>query len=102
MTTPTGCLTGLAVIFTQGLVGGSYPCGCKKMLKWLSALILILIFGLIFEKLKINESPALILTCQKLSWITGCNGVHYSFLEGSGIVVLMSRRFQDCTFAKLC
>ena len=35
--TPMGCLTGLGVIFAGGLVGGSYPCGCFKMLKWLAA-----------------------------------------------------------------
>ena len=62
--TPTGRLTGLGVIFPRGSVGGSYPCGCFKMLKWLSALILFLIFPLIFEKLKIRGSPALILTSQ--------------------------------------
>ena len=38
ITTPTGCLTGLGAIFTRGLVGGSYGCGCTKLLKWLSAL----------------------------------------------------------------
>ena len=37
--TPMGCLMGLGVISPRGLVGGSYPCGCFKMLKWLSALI---------------------------------------------------------------
>ena len=37
--TPTGCLTGLGVIFPRGSVGGSYQCGCFKMLKWLSASI---------------------------------------------------------------
>ena len=47
--TPTGCLTGLGVISPRGLVGGSYPCGCFKMLKRLSALILFLIFGLKFK-----------------------------------------------------
>ena len=31
--TPMGCLTGLGVIFTQGLMGRSYTCGCFKMLK---------------------------------------------------------------------
>ena len=48
--TPTGCLTGLGVIFPRGLVGGSYPCGCFKILKRLLALILFFIFPLIFEK----------------------------------------------------
>ena len=42
--TPMGCLTGLDVIFPWGLVGGSYPCGCFKMLKWLSALIFLFDF----------------------------------------------------------
>ena len=36
--TPMGCLTGLHVISPRGLVAGSYPCGCLKMFKWLSAL----------------------------------------------------------------
>ena len=48
--TPMGCLTGLGVIFPRGLVGGPYACGCFEMLKWLSALILFLIFSLIFER----------------------------------------------------
>ena len=39
--TPMGCLTGLGVIPPRGLVGGSYPCGRFKMLKWLSALIFV-------------------------------------------------------------
>ena len=39
--TPMGCLTGLGVISHRGLVGGSYACGCFKMLKWLSALIFV-------------------------------------------------------------
>ena len=65
--TSMGCLTGLGVIFPRGLVGESYPCGCFKMLKRLSALISFLIFGLIFQKLKINESPALILISQILT-----------------------------------
>ena len=56
--TPMGCSTGLGVIFPQGLVAGSYPFGCFKMLKWLSAVIFVLvIFELIYEKLKIKESP---------------------------------------------
>ena len=38
ITPPTGCPTGLGVIFTRGLVGWSYLCGGKKLLKWLSAL----------------------------------------------------------------
>ena len=62
--TPMGCLTGLGVISPRGLVGGSYPCGCFKMLNWLLALILFLIFGLTFEKLKIKKLPALILISQ--------------------------------------
>ena len=66
--TPMGCLTGLGVILSRGLVGGSYPCGCFKTLKWLSALIfLFLIFGLMFEKYKINESLTLILISQILT-----------------------------------
>ena len=65
--TPMGCLTGLGVISPRGLVGGSYPCGYFKMLKWLLALILFLIFELIFENLKIKESPALILISKILT-----------------------------------
>ena len=42
--TPMGCLTGLGAISPRGLVGGSYPCGCFKMLKWLSAFIFVFIF----------------------------------------------------------
>ena len=42
--TPMGCLTGLGVISSRELVGGSYPCGCLKMLKWLSALIFVFNF----------------------------------------------------------
>ena len=42
--TPMGCLTGLGVIFPWGLVRRSYPCGCFKMLKWLSALIFVVHF----------------------------------------------------------
>ena len=42
--TPMGCLAGLGVISPQGLVGGSCPCGCFKMLKWLSALIFVFNF----------------------------------------------------------
>ena len=43
--TPMGCLTGLGVISPRGLGGGgSYPCGCFKMLKWLSALIFVFNF----------------------------------------------------------
>ena len=42
--TPMGCLTGLGVISPRGLVGGSYPCGSFKMLKWLSALIFVFNF----------------------------------------------------------
>ena len=37
--TPMGCITSLGVILPRELVGGSYPCGCLKMLKWVSALI---------------------------------------------------------------
>ena len=44
--TPTGCLTGLGVISPRGLVGGSYPCGCFKMLKWLSAFIFVFNFSI--------------------------------------------------------
>ena len=44
--TPTGCLTGLGVIFPRGLVGGSYPCRCFKMLKCLSALIFVFNFSM--------------------------------------------------------
>ena len=44
--TPMGRLTGLGVIFPRGLVGGSYPCGCFKMLKWLSALIFVYNFSI--------------------------------------------------------
>ena len=44
--TPTGCLTGLGVFFPRGLVGGSYPCGCFKKLKWLSALIFVFNFSI--------------------------------------------------------
>ena len=32
--TPMGCLARLGVIFPRGLVGGAYPCGCFKMMKW--------------------------------------------------------------------
>ena len=42
--TAMGCLTGLGVISPRGLVGGSYPCGCFKMLKWLSALMFVFNF----------------------------------------------------------
>ena len=64
--TPMGCLTGLGVMFPRGLVGRSYPCGCFQMLQWLSALIFAFILGLIFQKLKIKESPALISISQIL------------------------------------
>ena len=64
--TPVGCLAGLGVIFPRGLPGGSYPCGCFKMLQWLSALILFLRSGVIFERLKINESPPLTLMSEIL------------------------------------
>ena len=42
--TPMRCVTGLDVSSPRGLVGGSYPCGCFKMLKWLSALIFVFNF----------------------------------------------------------
>ena len=42
--TPMGCLAGLGVTFPWGWVGGSYPCGCFKMLKLLSALIFVFNF----------------------------------------------------------
>ena len=42
--TSMGCLTGLGVIFPRGLVGGSYQCGCFKILKWLSTLIFVVNF----------------------------------------------------------
>ena len=42
--TPMGCFTGLSVIFSRGLVGGSYPCGCFEMLKWPLAIIFVLNF----------------------------------------------------------
>ena len=42
--TPMGCLTGLGVFLPRGLVGGSYPCGCFKMLKRLSALFFVFHF----------------------------------------------------------
>ena len=38
--TPMGCYKGFGVIIPQELVGGCYPCGCFKMLKWLSAFFL--------------------------------------------------------------
>ena len=44
--TPTGSLTGFGVIFPRGLVRWSYPCGCFKMLKWLSALIFVFNFSI--------------------------------------------------------
>ena len=44
--TPMGCLMGLGVISPWGLVRGSYPCGCFKMLKWLSALIFVFNFSI--------------------------------------------------------
>ena len=42
--TPIGSLTGLGVIFPRGLLGASYPCGCFKFLKWLSALTFVFNF----------------------------------------------------------
>ena len=42
--TPMGCFMSLGVIFPRALVGGSYPCGCFKMLKRLSALIFVFTF----------------------------------------------------------
>ena len=50
--TPMGCLMGLGVISTRGLGGGSYPCGCFKMLKWLSALIFVFKFSINIRKVK--------------------------------------------------
>ena len=45
--TPTGFFRGLhGCHFPRGLVGGSYPCGFFKMLKWLSALIFVFNFSI--------------------------------------------------------
>ena len=46
--TPMGCLTGWGVISPRGLGAGSYPCGCFKMLKWLSGLIFVFNFCINF------------------------------------------------------
>ena len=42
--TPMGCLTALGVISSRRLARGSYPCGCFKMLKWLSDFIFVFDF----------------------------------------------------------
>ena len=39
ITSRTGCLVSLGVIFTWGFVGGFYQCELLEILKWLSALI---------------------------------------------------------------
>ena len=54
--TPMGCLIGLGVISPQGLVGGSYPYGCFKMLKWLSALIFVFNFFNMFSRPSMGQS----------------------------------------------
>ena len=41
-----GWLTGLGVISPRGLVGGSYPFGCFKMLKWPPRLIFVFNFSI--------------------------------------------------------
>ena len=50
--TPMGCLTGLGAISPGGWWGGSYPCGCFKMLKWLSALTFVFNFWINIGKVK--------------------------------------------------
>ena len=41
---PHGLPYGLGCHFPPRVGGGSYPCGCFKMLKWLSALIFVFNF----------------------------------------------------------
>ena len=65
--TPMGSLTGSGAIFTRGLGAGGLTCfQTKRYLNGARVQFLSFVFRLIFEMLKNDELPSLILTCQKL------------------------------------